>query len=206
MRTRKKEEGEMKKLTICALLIIALSAAASAHEGSIGLFTEDGWIDGSDCDADITPYLAYPIAIVYFRSDAGPNGIFAAHFKLDTPELGVKVLVQDFHPAPGIIIFTGNITSGLSCAFADCTGGGEDYVLIGTIDVVVLVVEPMAFRIVVAEDIDPDNHPVEVRVVICDEDHSKVAVLGGWFTTPNNSCFTGTEETSWGAIKEMYKD
>ena len=40
MRKGKKEEGKMKKLSIAALLLIALTTGAVAHEGSIGMFTD----------------------------------------------------------------------------------------------------------------------------------------------------------------------
>ena len=76
--------------------------------------------------------------------------------------------------------------------------------------VVAFTEEVHMLRPAVADDIDPDDPPVAVRVELCDEEKSKHAVLGGYFTSPNGTCYhipwpSGTESTSWGAIKGMYR-
>ena len=201
MRKGKKEEGKMKRLSITALLLIALTTGAVAHEGSIGMFTD---MTGNDCDLTFSPFLSYDVFILYMKSDAGPNGIFAAQFKVELPPAGLTI--QEFVKSPEVAITTGNIGVGISCSFSNCSGAGVEYVLIGTITVVAFVDQAMDMKIVVAEDINPENPPVAVRVSICDEARTMHAVLGGWFKTPNGTCNVGTEETSWGAIKDMYRD
>jgi hypothetical protein len=138
------------------------------------------------------------------RSDGGPNGIFAAQFKVELPP--ANLTIQEFIPSPAVSATLGHIGVGISCSFSNCEGAGMDYLLIGKITVVAFADVAMDMKIVVAEDINPENPPVAVRVTMCDEDRTKHAVLGGWFKTPNGTCNVGTEETSWGAIKEMYRD
>jgi hypothetical protein len=63
---------------------------------------------------------------------------------------------------------------------------------------------PFQVRIMASDDIAaPPNAP---RVAICDDLRTIVGVLGGWFSTPDGTCTIGTEEKTWGAIKEMYKN
>jgi len=190
----------MKKLSIAALLLIVLTTGAVAHEGSIGMFTD---LTGNDCDATFSPFLSYEVYILYMKSDGGPNGIFAAQFKVEVP---ASMSIQEFVKSPEVSVTMGNVAVGISCSFSNCAGAGMDYLLIGTISVVAFADVAMDMKVLVAEDIVPENPPVAVRVSICDDDRTKHAVLGGWFKTPNGTCNVGTEETSWGAIKEMYRD
>ena len=193
----------MKKLSIAALLIIALSTGAVSHEGLISPFTD---LNGNDCDVTFTPFFSYDVYILYSRGDAGPNGITAAQFKLQLPPSGLTI--QEFVPSPAVSATTGNIGVGILLEFASCTGGGMDYLLLGTVTVVAFVNEFMILRIVTAEDVVPENPPVAVRVALCNEVRTKQAVLGGWFTSPNGTCWWpwpgATESKSWGAIKSMY--
>jgi hypothetical protein len=114
MRKGKKEEGKMKKLSIAALLLIALTTGAVAHEGSIGMFTD---LTGNDCDLTFTPFLAHEVFILYMRSDGGPNGIFSAQFKVELPPDNLSI--QEFVPSPGVITL-GHIGVGISCSFSNC--------------------------------------------------------------------------------------
>jgi len=81
-----------------------------------------------------------------------------------------------------------------------------DFFFLGTVTVLPFITEVMFLRIAVADDVVPTNPPVAVRVAICDEDRTKMAVLGGWFCSPNGcSGIPGTESKSWGAIKSLYR-
>lgn len=192
----------MKRLTILALLLVAMTTGAAAHEGSIGLYTD---LPGTDCDATWLNYETYDIYVMYFKSDAGPDGIFAAQFKVEPPAAGA--FIQSFEPSPDVTVTVGDIAgAGISCSYGACSGGGQDILLIGTMSVFVTVETPLQFMVVASTDINPTDPPIAPRVAICDEAHTIVAVLGGWYSTPDGSCDTGTEEKSWGAIKDMYKN
>ena len=200
MEIGKKEEGKMKRLSMAALLIIALSTGAVAHEGSIGLFTDSG---ANDCDATLVPFVGFPITIMYYKSDSGPDGIFAAEFKLEVP--AGQVVISSFTPSPAISVTLGDIGTGIACSYGGCTGAGSDYTLVGTVEIMSFVATPVQMRILQADALPAP--PYAPRVAMCDEPaRTIVGVLGGWFTAPDGTCNVGTEEKTWGAIKEMYKD
>ena len=191
----------MKRLTLTALLLVALTTGAIAHEGSIGLFTNS---DANDCDVDFTPYLASNITIMYFRSDAGPDGIFAAEFKVVVPD--GQMVISSFTPSPQVTLIMGDISTGIACSYGACTGTGSDYTLIGEMSVLPMFAVPVPLQIRVMASNNLTEPPFAPIVARCDETRTIVGVLGGWFSSPEGSCSTGTEETTWGAIKEMYRD
>ncbi len=200
MEKRKKEEGKMKRLTMAMLVLIALTTGAVAHQGSIGIYYD---LPATDCDADFVAYAADDVYIMYYSSDSGPDGITAAQFKVDFGLTGT--MFMSFTPSPSVSVTLGDILNGFSVSFVGCTGTGDDYLLIGTMQILTISDETFTIRVLKSDDIDPADLPVDVRVTICEGARPSVAVLGGWFVG-NGSCDIGTEEKSWGAIKEMYND
>lgn len=193
----------MKRLSLIALLLITLTTGAVANEGWIGLYTDNS---GTDCDATFVPFLSNTLSILYVKSDSGPNGITAAQFKLQVST--ANLLIQEFFASPEVSATTGNIGVGILLEFPSCTGVDIGCLFLGSVTVLSLVNEIMTLRIVAAEDVVPEDPPVEVRVALCDEDRTKQAVFGFWFTTPNGTChwpWDGTESKSWGAIKGLYQ-
>jgi len=194
----------MKRLALTALLLIVLTVGAVAHEGSIGLFTTQ---EANDCDATFTPYLSSEIHVMYFKSTSGPDGIAGAHFRVEIPA-GGNVVLQSFTLHPNIVLSLGTVDgAGISVSYSGCTGAGADVLLIGTLTVFPMAAGNYTFRVLTATDIPPViDPPYAPRVAICDEGRSLRAVLGGWYSTPDGTCNVGTEEKTWGAIKEMYKE
>ncbi len=193
----------MKRLTLTALLLIVLTVGAVAHEGSIGLYTTQ---EATDCDATFTPFLSSNIYVMYYKSDAGPDGISGAQFRVEIPA-GGSVVVQSFTPHPDINLTIGDIAgAGLSVTYSGCAGAGSDLLLIGTMQVFPMAAGSYTFKVLGSTDINPEEPVLSQRVAICDFDKTVVGVLGGWYSTPDGSCNVGTEEKTWGAIKEMYKD
>jgi hypothetical protein len=189
----------MKRLTMTALLVIALTTGALAHQGSIGLYTNTS---GTDCDATLTPYVGYDVTIMYYKSTSGPDGITAAEFKVGAPP---TVILGAFTKSPSISVTLGTIDTGISCSFVGCTGTGSDYVLIGTVNIIALGSTPIMLH-VLQPDVVPFP-PFAPRVSMCDDPaRTIVGVLGGFFTTPDGTCNIATEEKTWGAIKDMYRN
>ena len=189
----------MKRLTMTVLLLAALTTGAMAHQGSIGLYTNTS---GADCDATLTPYVGYDVTIMYYRSDAGPDGITAAEFKVGAPP---TMVLGAFTKSPSVSITLGDIATGLSASFIGCTGTGSNYVLIGTVNVIALGATPMMLQVLQSDGLPVG--PFAPRVSMCDDpQRTIVGVLGGYFTTPDGTCNISTEEKTWGAIKEMYRD
>jgi len=190
----------MKRLTMVALILIALTTGAFAHQGSIGLYVDTA---ANDCDMTFVPYGGVPITIMYFRSDAGPDGITAAEFRIEVP--AGLIVISSFAPSPEVSVTLGDIATGIATSFTGCAGTGVDYTLIGTMSVLPLVDAPMQLKVLASGAIAAP--PYEPRVSMCDDPaRTIVGVLGGWFTSPDGTCNVGTESKSWGAIKEMYKD
>ena len=194
----------MKRLSLITLLLITLTTGAVAHDGSIGLYTD---MSAMDIDMTFVPFLSSEITIMYFKSDAGPNGITAAQFKLEIPSSGLTI--QEFVASPEVSVTQGDIGVGILLEFSSCTGVGMDYVFLGTVAVIAFVNEIMILRIVTAEDVVTEDPPVAIRVALCDEVGTMQAVIGGYFTSPNGTCWNwpwhGTESKSWGAIKSLYR-
>lgn len=190
----------MKRLAMVALILIALTTGAFAHQGSIGLYVDTA---ANDCDVTFAPYLSTNITVMYFRSDAGPDGITAAEFRVDAP--AGLIVISSFAPSPEVSVTLGTIDAGIATSFTGCTGTGVDYTLIGTMSVLPMVATPMQLKVLASGGITAP--PYEPRVSMCDDPaRTIVGVLGGWFTSPDGTCNVGTESKSWGAIKEMYKD
>jgi hypothetical protein len=188
----------MKKLALISLILIALSTGAFAHKGSIGLYTNTS---ATDCDVTLTPYVGYDVSIMYFRSDGGPDGISAAEFKVSAP---ATVVVGTFIASPDVSVAMGDIKTALSVSFTGCAGSGQDYTLIGTVNILNLGSAPMLMQVLTADGLPAP--PYEPRVAICPDPRPLQGVLGGYFGHPDGSCNTGTEDKTWGAIKEMYRD
>jgi hypothetical protein len=190
----------MKRLTMTALILVALTTGALAHQGSIGLYTNTS---GTDCDATLTLYVGYDVTIMYYKSTSGPDGITAAEFKVGVPP-GTMILGA-FTKSPSVSITLGDIGTGISCSFVGCSGTGSNYVLIGTVSVIALAATPMMMQVLQSDGLPVG--PFAPRVSMCDDPaRTIVGVLGGYFTTPDGTCNIATEEKTWGAIKDMYRN
>lgn len=188
----------MKRLSLVIALLVVVSSAAFAHEGSLGLYTSQA---GTDCDATFLPYVAQDVYMVYYRSDAGPDGIRAAEFKVEYP-VGV-VILQTPVWSPSVSVTLGTIDAGISVSFTGCTGAGQTYLYVGRVPVMALVAAPFMLRVGTSGAVIEE--PFSPRVAICDTQATIVGVLGGFFSAPEGTCDTAVEDTSWGAIKGMYR-
>ena len=189
----------MKKLSLVFLILAISTSLANAHNGTIGLYTDETI---SDCDLTLTPYAPTDITIMYVKSDGGPDGINGVEFMIENSD---PVLIQILSAtwAPNTIPM-GDISTGFSMVWTgvDCIGAGESMVFIGTLQIMSsMAPEGWTFHVLP----NPDSlDPSSVWVSICDEFKSMQAVLGGWFHGQEGACNMGAEASSWGAIKNMY--
>lgn len=184
----------MKRLSTALILIIALTGGAFAHEGSLGLYTDQ---TATDCDAAVAPFTPYEITIMYFRSDGGPNGIFALEFSIDI--IGDWGFFGTPTWNPAVTLTNGDISTGIAVSYGDCEGAGADYAWVGTIPFTSLGATSGLIKV------GPSTAYSQPIVAMCDEMRTLVPILGGYFSAPEGSCEIGTEESSWGAIKNMYR-
>ncbi len=189
----------MKKLSLTAVLVILMATCVCAHEGSLGLFTAETALD---CDyKPAAPIEQITLYLVYYKSDSGPNGITAFEFML---EISSNVWFTSATWQQGFIT-NGAVMSGISVASQGCFGSGMTYAPLGNIKVFLTTLdnfENQYARIVP----DPGAEFPHVYISMCDEDRTMHEVLGGWFLFNEGACLTGTETTSWGAIKSIYRN
>jgi hypothetical protein len=188
----------MKKLAMSALFVILLVGSAGAHNGALSLYT-DATI--TVCSRSIASFETDTIRMYYVRSN-GPDLGNAVEFRLEASTIDALFLGTEWNSQ--ITVTLGDIQNGISLTASQCLGADASIVYIGSIFVMYtgFVFPPETFTVMVKEN--PTAQPPAVNITICDPYQTVQAVLGGTFVF-NGSCNPGVRETSWGAIKELYK-
>lgn len=190
----------MQRLALTIALIAAFGTAAFAHQGSLGLYTDQ---NANDCDRTFVAFASTELYLMYYRSDAGPNGIFAAEFKLEFDDDIVLFSGITVPPGAGTL---GTLDNGMAIALNPCQGLGATYAWVATLTAVAFDVSaPFTIRVGQSNTVTRPALAGHPQVAMCDETRTIVGVLGGYFTHPDGTCSTGTEASSWGAIKELYR-
>jgi hypothetical protein len=188
----------MKKLAMSALFVILLVGSAGAHNGALSLYT-DATI--TVCNKAIASFETDTIRLYYVR-DNGPDLGNAVEFRLETSIAEALFIGTEWNSQINNTL--GDITSGISLTAAQCLGADASVVYIGSIFVMYtgFAFPAETFTVRVVED--PTSQPPAISITICDPFQTIQDVLGGTFVF-NGSCNPGVQETSWGAIKELYK-
>lgn len=180
---------------LCAVLVAVFVSSATAHEGAISLYLDETI---TDCDAYINAFETQPVNVYYIRHHG--------------PELGkgvefmVLITTPDalFSPPPvwssAISLIIGDIQSGISMVSPTCMGVGQDVVYLGRLSVLSLMMSPATFYM----GIMPHPATGAISITLCDANNTIASVLGGAFVF-NGKCNVATDETSWGAIKSLYR-
>ena len=187
----------MKRLSLLFLVILVAASAISAHEGSIGLYYNQ---TATDCDATLPPFTPTNIYLIYYRSDAGPDGITGAECRVEISSAQVSLV--SFTEPPSTLT-NGNILTGIGIVFTtDCFGAGQEYVLLGTLSLLSQAA-PEGWTAKVFGD--PRSQTGDgLNVAICGGTKPLQPVLGGWFIGQDGACNVGVETATWGAVKSMY--
>ena len=177
----------MKKAIIIALAMFVISAPAAAQQ--LSLWADDGM---NDCAVWTTgPYQAFNVFVFL---EPGPEGAFAVEYKLTAP-LGHFATV----PTPNPIVSAATIgvwfgAPGISAPFVTCQ--------VNPFWVVNLTM--MAPDVVSAHYmLGLNDNSNFMGVAICPGDRPMVDGVALNHLGFNADCVIGTEETSWGAIKNM---
>lgn len=184
----------MKTLALAFFAFMALAVPAAAHDGALSLYTNQTI---TDCDLPSALFLTDTIRLYYVRG-SGPDMGNAAEFRIEKSSLSVF-----FAPSPtwsNLIVATlGDIENGISITAAGCLGVGEAVVYLGEI----YVLNGGEFGTFTVKVV---NHPVSLGILItrCEPLQPIHPVLGGTFIF-NGTCNPAVEETSWGAIKSLYR-
>jgi len=184
----------VRTLLLAVLIAIFSVSAAAAHNGAISLYENAGL---TDCDAYLQMFATDTVRVYYVRGQ-GPELGRSAEFMIDLSTTNALLT-----PPPvwtgSIILTVGLVESGIYLESSSCLGLGQNVVYLGMI-FVLNVGEYGTFYLSVVP------HPASgaIRIGLCDEANTKVSVLGGSFIF-NGSCNIGVQETSWGAIKALYR-
>jgi hypothetical protein len=187
----------MKKLAMSALFLTLFFGSAVAHNGALSLYTDIGL---SSCRADILPFGQDTINMYYVR-DAGVDLGNAVEFRLEASIADALILGTEWNTS--ITVTLGDVLGGISLTASQCMGANESVIYIGAIFMMYTGFNVgEVFTVMVKED--PNAQPPGIYITECAPGNPLVSVLGGTFVF-NGSCNTGVKETSWGAIKELYR-
>ena len=188
----------MKKLAMSALFVTLLFGSAVAHDGALSLYT-DATIQV--CNMNIGSFETDTIRMFYVRGNGVDMGK-ACEFRLEASTVDALFLGTEW--SSQIVLTFGDILSGIALTGSQCLGANEAVVYIGAIYVMYtgFSFPPETFTVSVKEM--PTSQPPAINITECNPDNTIRAVLGGTFVF-NGSCNPGVKETSWGAIKSLYK-
>jgi hypothetical protein len=186
----------MKKLAMSALFVMLLFGSAVAHNGALGLYTD---ASVTVCNMNIGSFETDTIRMYYVR-DAGPNLGNAVEFRLEVSIADALFLGTEWNSQINVTL--GDIINGISLTAPQCLGGNDPVVYIGAIYVMYTGFASETFTVMVKED--PTADPPGIFITECIVGNPVRTVLGGTFVF-NGSCNPGVKETSWGAIKALYK-
>jgi len=188
----------MKKLAMSALFLMLLFGSAAAHNGALSLYT-DATI--TVCNKAIGSFETDTIRMFYVRGTGVDLGK-ACEFRLEASTTDALFLGTEW--SSQIVLTFGDIATGIALTGSQCLGANESVVFIGSIYVMYtgFSFPPDRFTVSVKESQSTD--PLAINITECDPGNTIRAVLGGTFVF-NGSCNPGVKETSWGAIKELYR-
>lgn len=194
----------MKNLLLSIVLVACLAAGANAQQGMLALFSDT---ENHECHLDVGIGEIGNLYLMYVRGD-GPRLGQAYEFKLLKSSSGSAILPPTWPSS--IVITLGTVETGISLCAAECFPD-EDYVYLGTIPVM-NVSDPDTFTAEIVPD--PEQVPQHAIVILeCEADYPIYIVLPGGAFVFNGGCYSpldpfgavATKETSWGAIKELYR-
>ena len=185
----------MRTLLLTVVLAAMLTTSAAAYDyGYIGLFTDEART--SWC-IDVPAYVQFDIYIYCLPSD---NGVRAAEFSLGFPP---SYIVVANTPGPTVSVTLGNLYDGIAYSLYLC---GNDWVLLGTVNMLGTAGGQAPIWLkghgdtgVMSVASCLPGYPIEPA-------HAYTSVFVNYPPDSPECSGTATEESSWGAIKEMYNN
>jgi hypothetical protein len=195
----------MKHLLISFVLVACLAAGANAHSGMFALFADT---NNQECHANVGVGQTASLYLVYVRGD-GPQMGQGYEFKLLRSSAGTVFLQPTWPSSVLAEIALGTIETGISLFSVDCFPN-QDYTSLGTIPIM-NVSDPDTFTVQVVPD--PEQVPEHAIVFTTCEPYPSIYVVSGGTFVFNAGCHTpedpfgvlAVKETTWGAIKELYR-
>ena len=193
----------MRNLLLSIALVAFLAAGANAHTGMIALFADT---HNHECHTTLGAYQTGSLYLMYVRGD-GPRMGQGYEFKLIKSSPDVAFLEPSW--PSNIILTLGALETGISLVAAECFPN-LDYVPLGEIPIL-NISESGTFTVTVVPD--PIQIPQHAIVISKCELGAPLHVVSGGTFVFNSGCpdplnpfgALATKETSWGAIKELYR-
>jgi hypothetical protein len=140
---------------------------------------------------------------MYYVRGTGPDLGNAVEFRLEASIVDAIFLGYEWNSQ--ITVTLGDPLTGTSLTASQCLGANEPVVYIGSIYIMYTgFASPPDDRFTVMVKPDPNAQPPDILITECIPSQPLRSVLGGTFVF-NGSCSPGVKETSWGAIKALYK-
>jgi hypothetical protein len=176
----------MKKILLTIAAIALFAAPASAQVYSL-------WADEAmtSCAVTTNPYTPFTIFVFL---DPGPDGAFAAEYKLVGPAGHFSTANEKAAFVSGATIGVPFGAPGMAAPFLSCQ---SDLVWVWNVTCMGPTPDPGYYLL------EPNDDSGNLGIAICPGDRPLAdATLYNHFGY-NDGCLVGTEESSWGAIKSL---
>jgi hypothetical protein len=200
-----REEDTMKKALLVAIAILFVASAVNAvdlpQKGYIGLWTCPTAGPGATYSGVCSASATFRMAIWVLPS---VRGMFAAEFKLTIPTVIVDeeespiVVISAIVKNPGVTSTIGSLEEGITLGFLTCQ---MNYVWVEWMKCTMMV--PGAPGIITINP-DPTAIPPFLGIATCGTGLPKETIKVWQNMYLNQTCFIGTKDASWGAIKSLF--
>lgn len=205
----------MKRLVIVCilLLLISVSIGSEAHEGMLALYAD---VEQGSCAKELGILETTNIHLFYVKGD-GPTIGNAYEFRLVKSSEGVMFTSLSYPLSAQPCTILGDLESGTAIIrnagtkLEDLCDDSQMEIHLATISIINLS-DADSFMVTVKEYPGPE-YPPGPRITGCEE-YVVIYDVGGGSFVFNGTCYepldpfglVATENTSWGAVKSMYRE
>ena len=185
----------MKKALLLGAALLLIASVSFAQQlpplGYIGLFADD--MHESWCTSIIGAAFN-----MWIWALPGENGMKCAEFAIQYPTAGIFAGTVTVNPGKSATL--GDLPGGFSICYTECNW---DWQWIAYQSIFVMVGDPLVFEIIPS----PIVYPLPVyQFANCNEGYPKEPCIKFTNLYVNGECGPiATEESSWGAIKDLFK-
>jgi hypothetical protein len=191
-----KGAGIMKKFVLTVLAVAALAAPAAAQVGDISVYADAAGLSCSVMD-NTAPFAFIDVYVIHKHLSGGAT---ASQFRVDLT--GGSTMSYSGQTEGSGMLLIGNANDDLSVAYGGCLSGD---LLLVTVRYVGVGTSPQCSGI----EVNPaPTAPIPNEVVLADCAFAYATVPTGAAIINENPgciCNVAVAETTWGAIKALYK-
>ena len=197
-----KSGGQKVILSIRAALLILCLSSVPVQAQFISL-----WADSSMNSCSVFPGPPPNNTFdMYIFIEPDARGIVGVEFSIVNPSPSLFLTPPGtpvFNPAAGVVGPLGDFFgNGITMAFRHCQ---YDPIWVARYNFTSFEAGAVFFTLGVTTSSDPPVTQETIRAAICDVPHTVVEAFAYNHFGINQACVVGTEESSWGAIKSLYR-